>query len=124
MGLGHRTECHESLAHYSQTAYRLSAVSRTKKPPDLEEMFKIIKKYLKPGGTLLDIDWTDSKLSEEKYEERKSYNWYSNQGPSIEEIETLIKSTGFIVRKNEVLEVKNPEEYGWGKIYTISAQAV
>lgn len=91
------------------------------KRDDFEKVIDNIKKYLKPGGRIVDIDWTDCRLSQEKYKERESFNWYSNQGPSIKEIENIIKKAEFTIKTSEIYEVENPEEYDWGKIYCISA---
>ncbi len=88
---------------------------------DLQDLLSNIHSYLKPGGIFLDIDWTDCRLPQEKYEERKSLNWYDKNNLSIPAIGALITATGFEIKKHEVHSVPNPEEYGWGKIYAYFA---
>lgn len=88
---------------------------------DFTKTIGLIYRYLKPGGTFLDIDWTDCRLSKEKYAERESYNWYSRQGPSVEDMVTIIADAGLSIKTNETYDVDDPDEYGWGKIYSISA---
>ncbi len=92
------------------------------KEKDLTLLLKIISSYLKPNGVLLDIDWTDCKLSKEKYKERLSYGWYSKEGPSIKRIGELMVKLGLKIEKHKVYNVQDPEEYKWGKIYTYLAK--
>jgi len=93
------------------------------KESDLHRLLKLVYSYLKPGGRLVDVDWTDCRLSEGKYRERESFKWYSKQGPSIERIgELLVEKNGFKILKHEIYNVQNPIEYGWGKIYAYVAE--
>lgn len=83
----------------------------------LRKLLKILYDYLKEGGTFLDVDWTDCQLTSKKYEERKSFEWYSNNGPSIKKIGKIFRENKFKVLKHRIYRVKNKKEYGWGKIY-------
>ena len=83
----------------------------------LKKLLKIIYSYLKKGGLFLDIDWADSQLSPEKYNERLNYGWYSKKGPTIKKIGKLIEGSSFKILKHKVYYVKNRKDYGWGKIY-------
>ncbi|MHB8579154.1 MAG: methyltransferase domain-containing protein [Ignavibacteriaceae bacterium] len=85
------------------------------------QLFKNLNSYLKPVGVLIDIDWTDTRLSDEKLQERKSYTWYSTEGPGIKMMGTIIKNSGFNITHNEIHYVANPKDYGWGKIYVFIA---
>ena len=91
---------------------------------DTIKVFKNLNQYLKPGGRVLDLDWTDSRLPEEKLKERESFDWYSKRGPSVAEIGELFAETGFKILKHEVYNVPNPADYGWGKIYGYLAEKI
>jgi len=84
---------------------------------DTIKVFENIRNYLKPGGRILDIDWTDSRLPNEKLKERESFEWYSKQGPSISRLGELLEQAGFKLIKHEAYDVPDPEAYSWGKIY-------
>ncbi len=87
-------------------------------------LLKLIHLYLKPGGVLIDVDWTDVRLTREKLQERESYEWYSTQGPSIQRINELLQKTGFTILKHEVYTVPDPISYNWGKIYGYVAKKI
>ena len=106
--------------NYFDSVYAMGVLGMLNKH-DMENMLQIVKRYLKSPGIFLDIDWTDCRLSKEKYVERESYDWYSDQGTDILEIENLMKNAGFNIQMNEIYEVRQPQEYGWGKIYSICA---
>lgn len=89
---------------------------------DTVRIFKLLNIYLKHGGILVDIDWTEPYLSEEKLKERESYEWYSTQGPSVKEIGTILKDSGFEITKHDIYSVPDPKSYSWGKIYGYVAQ--
>ena len=84
---------------------------------DTIRVFKNIQNYLKPGGRILDIDWTDSRLPKDKLRERESFEWYSKHGPSISRLGELFEQAGFKILRHEVYDVPDPETYNWGKIY-------
>jgi len=88
----------------------------------LKNLLKLIHDYLKPKGIFLDVDWTDCQLSEKKYKERQSYEWYSKEGPSIKKIGSLIKQANLKIIEHSVYDVPNKKEYLWGKIYGYLAQ--
>lgn len=94
------------------------------KEGQLKSILKDIYKYLKSGGIFLDIDWTENQLPKEKYNKRKSYNWYSKQGPNIKKIGKLMKRSGFKILKHEIYNVPNKKEYMWGKIYVYLIQKI
>ncbi len=85
-------------------------------------VFKYLNTYLKSGGLLIDIDWTDCHLPSDKLRERKNYRWYSQNDLSINEIGNIIEDTGHHILKEEIYTVTNPETYGWGTIYGFIAQ--
>ncbi len=87
------------------------------KEEELKKLLKMIYSYLKPRGLFLDVDWTDCQLSEKKYQEREGYQWYSNQGPSIERLGEVIEQANFKIIKKEIYDVSNKKKYLWGKIY-------
>lgn len=89
---------------------------------DITKLFKLIYSYLKPGGKLIDIDWTDERLSKEKLKERESYGWYSTQGPDIARVGELMKIVRFKIKKHSVYTVADPVAYSWGKIYGYVAE--
>jgi len=84
---------------------------------ETENIFGFLSSYLKKGGILVDVDWTKPHLSEEKLRERKSYEWYSKNELSVEEIGNILKKNGFEIVRYGVYIVPNPKEYLWGKIY-------
>ena len=86
------------------------------------KIFKILNSYLKVGGMLIDIDWTDTRLPLDKLKERKCYRWYSKDGPDMDDIGGIINDSGFKILKNEIHNVPHPNNYGWGKIYVFIAQ--
>ena len=112
----------QSFTNHFDTVYAVGVLGMFKES-DLHRLLKLVYSYLKPGGRLVDVDWTDCRLSEGKYRERESFKWYSKQGPSIERIgELLVEKNGFKILKHEIYNVQNPIEYGWGKIYAYVAE--
>lgn len=81
------------------------------------KIFQNIWSYLKPGGKILDVDWTDCRLPEDKLRERENLEWYSKQGPNIGRLGELLEQNSFKIIRHEVYNVPRPETYGWGKIY-------
>ena len=91
------------------------------KQNDFRKAVRNIRSYLKPGGTFLDIDWTDADLSRKTYLEKVKYRFWTNQGPSIQEQGSLIKSVGFkIVQYDQYSPDK--KTYQWGKIFVYLAK--
>lgn len=91
---------------------------------ELLAVLRILRTYLRPRGRLLDVDWTDCRLSVDRYTERHSYGWYSTEGPTIEQIGELMHIAGFHVVRSERYFVPDPESYGWGTIYGYLALVV
>ena len=89
---------------------------------DTSKIFNLLNSYLKKDGKLIDIDWTEPYLPKEKLEERKNYEWYSKQGPSIQRIGNIMKEAGFEILKHEVYNVPDPKSYSWEKIYAYVAK--
>ena len=92
------------------------------KEEQLKNLLKLIHNYLKPKGVFLDVDWTDCQLSQERYNKRRNYKWYSKEGPSIKNMGRLITQKNFKIIRHKVYDVPNKKEYGWGKIYGYLAQ--
>jgi len=84
-------------------------------------LFGYLHSYLKKGGVLVDVDWTEPYLSEKKLKERKSYEWYSKNGPNIGEIGKLLERSGFEIAEHDAYAVPDPKKYLWGKIYAYIA---
>ncbi len=106
---------------YFDCVYAVGVVGMFK-DEQLKKLLENIYSYLKPNGTFIDVDWTDHQLPKEKYEERFSFDWYSKDGPSIEDIGKYIKQSGFSIKQHKVYDVPNKKEYLWGKIYGYFAQ--
>lgn len=89
---------------------------------DFRRAIKNIRSYLKPGGTFLDIDWTDSNLTKEIYAEKEKYRFYTRKGPRVKDQESLIRASRFrIVGYDEIWPDKRT--YQWGKIFVYVAKA-
>lgn len=84
---------------------------------DIADILDNVFGYLKPGGRLVDIDWTDCRLSQNVLAERERFEWYSTHGPSVERLAELCERRGFRARKYERYAVQHPEQYLWGTIY-------
>jgi cyclopropane fatty-acyl-phospholipid synthase-like methyltransferase len=82
----------------------------------LGRVFSLFNSYLKPGGLLLDVDWTECMLSEKEKEKKKEYLFY-NGDQGIREMGELMEKAGFSIVKHEVYDVPDKAAYGWGKIY-------
>lgn len=89
---------------------------------DISKIFQLIYKYLKVGGLFIDIDWTEPRLSGNKIIERAQYQWFKPQDISMNEIIKLLKQNQFVILKKDVLNVSDPNQYMWGKIYGVIAQ--
>ena len=87
----------------------------------LKEVFELLNSYLKPGGLLIDVDWTECQLSEEEKQKKKAYLFY-NGDQEIAEMGQLMKEANFSILKHEVYNVPNKAAYGWGKIYAYLAK--
>ena len=114
-------EKQEKFVNRFNTVYAIGVLGMFKES-DFGKLIRHAYSYLQPGGRFIDVDWTDCRLPEGKYKERESYEWYSKQGPSIEEISELIKANGFEILKDGLYKVSNPTEYGWGEIYAYVAE--
>ncbi len=77
--------------------------------------------YLKPEGSFVMVSWGNDYLSEEKFNERNSYNWYQRHELRPEDYGNLIEESGFSIKKQEVYTVLNPREYEWGIIFAFVA---
>lgn len=119
--VGSISEEQKDFINRFDTIYAVGVLGMFEKQ-DTINLFKLLNKYLKYNGRLVDIDWIDSRLPIEKLRERECYRWYSSRGPSIEEIGHIIENTGYCILKESVYEIVNPEEYGWGTIYGYVAQ--
>jgi len=86
------------------------------KPDKLKEIFALLNSYLKPGGLLIDADWTECQLSAEEQQKKKEYLFY-NGDQEIEGMGKLMKEANFSILKHQVYEVPDKAAYGWGKIY-------
>lgn len=84
---------------------------------DIEKAIHNIFLYLKKGGRIINIDWTECKLSEKMIQERINIDWYDTEGLNRQKIVEIFNSYGFQLIKNEKYSVNNPKEYGWGEIY-------
>ncbi len=115
-----RKERKEFIGRFD-TVYASGVLGMFKKD-ELSELLRLIHSYLKPGGRLIDVDWTDCQLPQDKYIERESFEWYSTQGPGVEEIGILMTGAGFTILKYDVFTPADPQEYGWGKIYGYVAE--
>jgi cyclopropane fatty-acyl-phospholipid synthase-like methyltransferase len=112
----------EGFQGHFDTVY-LSGVLGMFQKTELSELLVLVHSYLKPGGRIVDIDWTDCRLSPEKYAERESFDWYSKKGPDVEEIGKMMTVAGFTVLRHDTYTVTNPEDYGWGTIYGYLSEA-
>ena len=110
-----------SFVNHFDTVYAIGVLGMFRESK-LNRLLKLAYSYLRPGGRLIDIDWTDCRLSEEKYRERESFEWYSKQGPNIEKIGELLQENRFKILKDEIYNVQNSVEYGWGEIYAYVAE--
>lgn len=90
---------------------------------DAQEILRHAKSYLKPGGRLLDVDWSDPRLSDAQMKERLAYAWYASEGLGISGVGELLAESGFDVLEYSVFTVPDPEAYEWGAIYAYLAQA-
>lgn len=86
------------------------------KKSDFQRAIENIRTYLKPGGMLLDADWTDANLSREAYCEKVRYRFYTDEGPSIIEQSQILRRSGFKILKYDSYN-PNKKTYKWGKIF-------
>jgi SAM-dependent methyltransferase len=82
----------------------------------LKETFMLLNSYLKPGGVLVDVDWTECQLSQEERQRKSEYLFY-NGDQEISKMGRLMEESNFLITKRQVYDVPNKEAYGWGKIY-------
>jgi cyclopropane fatty-acyl-phospholipid synthase-like methyltransferase len=85
-------------------------------PDKLKEIFALLSSYLKPGGVLIDVDWTECQLSEEAKQKKREYLFY-NGDQEIEGMGLLMQEAKFSIIKHQVYDVPDKASYGWGKIY-------
>lgn len=85
-------------------------------PDKLKEVFALLNSYLKPGGVLVDVDWTECQLSEEAQQKKREYLFY-NGDQEIAGMGLLMKEANFSILKHQVYDVPDKASYGWGKIY-------
>jgi SAM-dependent methyltransferase len=87
----------------------------------LGEVFALLRSYLKPGGLLVDVDWTECMLSDQEKARKKEYLFY-NGDQAIPEMGKLMEAAGFSILRHQVYDVPDKEAYGWGKIYGYLAE--
>ncbi len=121
LSIGDIRERQEKFLNRFNTVYAIGVLGMFKEDK-LNKLLKLAYSYLKTGGRLIDVDWTDCRLPKEKYEERENYEWYSKQGPGIQRIGELMRNNGFKTVKQGIYIVRDPMEYGWGKIYAFVAE--
>lgn len=89
---------------------------------DTTHILSLLFQYLKLGGRIVLVSWDDDRLTPEKLLERNRYNWYWRNGLGLNEMENVLKETGFKILKSGTHNVADPVEYEWGIIYSAVAQ--
>ena len=113
---GDITQLKKSFVNRFDAVYAIGVLGMFKEN-DTIQVFNNIRSYLKPNGILLDIDWTDCRLSANKLKERERFGWYNKNGAGIEKIGVLLENDNFKIIKHKIYKVPNAAEYGWGIIY-------
>ncbi len=83
----------------------------------LGQLVEYLHEYLKKGGLLINVEWTDCHLPTREFHKKLQYRFYADRVPSMETIAKILKEKGFSIERQAVFDVENPKAYGWGKIY-------
>ncbi len=83
--------------------------------PRFEQLFGIMARALRPGGTLLKLTWHGPHRTPQETREKLEYAYDNPEEPTPDELVAGIESAGFLLAEQQLLEC-DPESNGWDAI--------
>jgi SAM-dependent methyltransferase len=114
-------EDNPDLRHRFQTVFASGVIGKFTES-DARGIILLLTSYLTDSGRIVIVDWTDDRLTEEKFRERFDFDWYSRNGISHTHLRRLLEEGGFKVVKRGTYSVPDPERYEWGIIRAVVAK--